>query len=334
MAVQDARIVTRSRSNRWKERWAYLLIGVIAWPWRLGQRLSGGKLPIKDHYYIMKLFRLLFKTYEVYIAYPNPLAPDHQLKLKLDLCENSHQWFFRMRGSFDASEMRLIADAMKDADTFLDVGANIGIYSITVAQAFPEKKVHAIEALPSNHARLAENIAINGLSNCVSWQKAVVSGESGKLRFYVNPIHDGGGSLIAPDMFRTGDVEIDIKKYQRGHPGFQPWVEVETMRLNELVFQKGVLKVDVEGSEVDVLRSLGDTLVGACRVDLMVVEVLQETVDDVIRLASAAQMDCFLMPDLEPIQVGIKLPWFVSNVVCVRHGTPLLERLREKQFIS
>jgi hypothetical protein len=93
--------------------------------------------------------------------------------------------------------------------------------------------------------------------------------------------------------------------------------------------QKSVLKIDVEGTEVDVLQSGYETL-KAGLVDLMVVEVLQETVDEVVRLVDELNFDSFLLPNYIPVTVGIQLPWFVRNIVCVRRNTPMYTIIRER----
>ncbi len=296
--------------------------------WQLAKRFSRRSLPAKGHYYIMRLFRLVSKSYYVWISYPNPLLPKKKVHLLVDLCENNQQWYFRERGSYDLLEINLIAESMKNADVFIDVGSNVGVYATTIAQAFPDKQVEAIEPLHKNFDTLQANIAANELINCRARQGAV-SSVGTPLRFYINPIHDGGGSLTAPSVYRTGDVLIDAKSYQEKHPDFRVWEEVKTFPLDEILSQKSVLKIDVEGSEVEVLQSgygrLKDGLV-----DLMVVEVFQDTVDEVVGLVGELEFDSFLLPDYVPIAAGIQLPWFVRNIVCVRKNTHRHTIIRER----
>ena len=309
-----------SISNRGKAWLARKVINAFELAWKLAQRYSRRKLPVKQHYYIMKLFRFLFRSYYVWICYPNPLAPQQALYLRVNLCENNQQWHFRLRGQYELTEIQLIAEAMRNAGVFVDVGANIGVYAVTIAQTFPDKQVIAFEPLNTNFDSLIQNVAGNALSNCTAYQKAV-SNTGKPARFHINPIHDGGGSLTAPSVYKTGDVEIGVKRYQHEHPGFQPWVEVDTTRLDEVISCRSVVKIDVEGSEVDVLRSMVDALkIGL--VDLMIVEVLQETVDEVAQLMDEVSFDSFLLPDCTPITTGARLPWFVKNIVCVRKNTP------------
>lgn len=307
--------------NGMKAWLARLGINAFLVSWKIAQRLSHRSLPAKSHYYIMRLFRLFFRTYYVWISYPNPLAPLKKLRLLVDLCENSQQWYFRQRGAYDLTEIRLVAEGMESANVFIDVGANAGVYAVTIAQAFAGKDALAIEPFDQNFDTLQINIAANSLDNCRARQGAVSSADMPQ-RFYVNPIHDGGGSLIVPSVYRTGDVVIDAKSYQEKHPEFRAWDEVDTFPLDEVLSRKSVIKVDVEGTEVDVLQS-GYRALKAGLVDLMVVEVLQETVDEVVRLVGGLEFDSFLLPDYVPVTVGTQLPWFVRNIVCVRRNTPM-----------
>jgi FkbM family methyltransferase len=307
---------------------AHAGISSFRFSWQLVKRLSWRPLPAKEHYYIMRLFRAFSKTYYVWISYPNPLRPEKKVRLLVDLCENNQQWYFRERGSYDRQEINLIGEGMKNADVFVDVGSNVGVYAASIAQAFPGKEVEAIEPLEKNFETLQSIIAGNGLTNCRMRQGAV-SRAGAPLRFYVNPIHDGGGSLVSPKVYRTGDAVVNPNFYQEKHPEFRSWVEVDTFPLDEIVKKRSVLKIDVEGSEVDALRS-GSKALKKGLVDLMVVEVLQETVDEVVRLMEGFDFESFLLPDYSPVSVGTKLPWFVRNIVCVREKTKLHTKICDR----
>ena len=319
--MQTASKVERVRCNGVKEWLARMGIGTFTLPWRVLRRLSKRSLPAKDHYWIMMLFRLFFRSYNVWISYPNPLIHEQMLQLRVNLCENNQQWFFRLRQQYDREEILLLAEGMRHAEMFIDIGSNIGIYALTIAQAFPDKRVVAFEPLLGNYESLRANIARNRAGNCVVQQRAIsTAGRS--VRFYINPIHDGGGSLIPPKKYKTGDVEIDVDEYRQKHPSFDPWIEVETAPLNEAVLGKSIVKIDVEGAELDVLRSGYDVLKRGL-VELMIVEVMQDTVDDVVELMDEVGFDSFLMPEYAHISKGVRLPWFVRNIVCVRKNSGL-----------
>jgi len=314
--------------NAMKACLAYAGIGAFRLFWKTLNILSLHTLPAREHFYIMRLFRLFSDTYYVWICYANPLSPGKKLRLLLDLCENSQQWYFRERGSYDQVEIRLLAEGLKLAEVFVDIGSNIGVYACTIAQGLPGKHIEAIEPLAKNFITLKANIAENGLANC-NVQKSAVSSIGTKASFYINPIHDGGGSLIAPVNYRTGDIMIDAKSYQERHPRFDISEEVETITLDTLLIKKSVLKIDVEGSEVDVIRS-GYGKLKEGFVDLLTIEVNRDTADAVLQLMDELNFDSFLFPGIVPVNVGTELPWFVRNLACVKRNTEIHEKIRAR----
>lgn len=314
--------------NAMKVCLAYAGIGSFRIFWKTLKIFSLQPLPAKEHYYIMRLFRLVFKTYPVLIKYPSPLCPGKKILLLVDLCENNQQWYFRERGSYDSVEMALVAEEMENADAFIDIGSNIGVYATSIAQAFPMKMVTAVEPLEKNFETLQTNIDINALTNCHP-RKGAVSSAGKPLEFYINPIHDGGGSLIAPNRYRTGDVLVEVSAYKEKYPGFEGSITVETFPLDSLIETKSVLKIDVEGAEADVIRS-GQRKLKDGFVDLLIVEVLQDTFEEVVNLLGGWGFDSFLLPDYNRLIPGEKLPWFVRNIVCVRQGSEAHRRISEK----
>ena len=209
-------------ANSLRVLFARLLIAVIHYPWRISAVLLRRQFPVKEHYIIMKVFRALTRRYPVTIQYLNPIGGDQRaITLHLDLCENNQQWYFRLKDRYDREWTRTINLAMDEASSFIDVGSNIGVFALTVAQAHPDKRVIAIEPLLSNYTKLEENIRANGLSN-IEPLGAVVAERNDPIHFYVNPIHDGGGSIIEPEEYMTGDVRINAADYQTRHLKWTP----------------------------------------------------------------------------------------------------------------
>lgn len=67
-----------------------------------------------------------------------------------------------MRGIFEPTETQAIRDLVKEADVFIDVGANIGYYVCHALQANTSCSVIALEPLPSNLRYLLRNVKANG----------------------------------------------------------------------------------------------------------------------------------------------------------------------------
>jgi len=305
---------------------ATLVVNGVNYAWQMAQLHLRRPLPRIQHVVAMRIFQLLGRRFPVVLSYANPLAPARRLSLDLDMCGN-HALYVRTRGRYEAEWLRLLAAAMPDAERFVDVGAHVGVYSLTMAQAFPDKQVIAVEPLPANFAHLARGVALNGLTNVVARQ-AVVAERAGRATLHVSPLSDANGSLVRPTHYQTGDLTIEATRYRARHPRFVPTLEVDAVPLDALVDRPSVVKIDVEGAEASVLRS-GERTLGKGLVDLAVVEVQGPTYLAVLELMGDLGFDGFLYGHRRPLRPGqLALPPYrVVNVLFLRRGAPAYDRV-------
>ncbi|MDF5714040.1 MAG: FkbM family methyltransferase, partial [Rhizonema sp. NSF051] len=64
-------------------------------------------------------------------------------------------------GLYEYDEMNFLLRYLRDEDSFLDVGANVGVYTLIAATIIKNGSIYSFEALPKNFARLEENLKIN-----------------------------------------------------------------------------------------------------------------------------------------------------------------------------
>lgn len=312
---------------------AIMIIKLVRGPWRIGERALGKQFPVKDHYLIMKIFRGITATYPVKTTYTNPVSNDGQtITLALDLCKNSQQWYFRMKGWYELQWIKLISAAMRHSETFVDVGAHLGVFSVTIAQAFPDRRVVAIEPLAANFSNLEETISLNGLSN-VRTVNAAVTESSESVALYINPLNDGGGSLIEPTEYQTGDISIDVPSYRAKYTDFVAVEDVAVLRLDDVITSPSVLKIDVEGAEVTVLKS-GMNALKSGLVDLMVLEVTRDTVDEVIQVLDAVEFDCFNYGQPLTKVNASQFTWRLGNVLCLRRKSDLYHSMVGQEAVA
>jgi FkbM family methyltransferase len=306
---------------------ATLVVNAVNYAWQLTELHLRRPLPRVQHVVAQRVFRLWRRSFPVRLAYQNPVSPTpRRLTLDLDLCEN-HALYVRTRQRYEVEWLRLLAAAMPDAECFVDVGSHVGVYALTLAQAFPDRRVIAIEPLPANFAHLTRGIALNGLTNVVARQ-AVVTETPGRATFHVSPLSDANGSLVRPSHYQTGDVVVEAARYRAQHPGFVSTLDVEAIRLDDLVDRPAVVKIDVEGGEAGVLRS-GAAALAKGLVDLLVVEVQGGTYETVLTLMDDLGFDGFLYGHRRPLGPGqLHLdPYRVVNVLFLRRGSPAYERV-------
>ena len=140
---------------------------------------------------------------------------------------------------FEWRELKLMIDACRRLKPaiFLDVGANIGLYSCALSRHKLVRGVIAFEPDRENFARLQANIALNALTDVIDARHAAVGDASGVVRLVPSDAANRGMSRIEPD---AGD-------------GY----EVASVALDAVVPLRDAtiaLKVDVEGYEAQVLR--------------------------------------------------------------------------------
>jgi FkbM family methyltransferase len=122
----------------------------------------------------------------------------------------------------------------------IDVGANEGSVSLTFASLFPKAKIYAIEAEPNTCQRLAERVARSPSIHPVN---VAVHTQPGAINFHSNKFSTLSSVRDLPDA-RADATPIQIQA--KTLDGLLEDLRVENV---------GVLKVDTEGNDLEVLKS-------------------------------------------------------------------------------
>jgi FkbM family methyltransferase len=146
----------------------------------------------------------------------------------------------------------------KGPTSIIDVGANVGVHSLGLASLGSHVKVVAIEANPRTAGWLQKNADRNGSAQVQVVQRAI-SDAPGSLSFCDNHEFAAGSMPLegAPAEF----VEFLNARSDATHEV----IEVPAVRLDDLVTELGleavdILKVDVEGHDIRVVRGALDTI--------------------------------------------------------------------------
>ena len=146
-------------------------------------------------------------------------------------------------GVWEPEMSNWISEQLRPGDVFIDVGANIGYYSLLASALVGESGgVTAVEASPAIFQQLRANLARNRVTNvrCVNLAAA---DRRGTLPLFRGPDHNAGET----SLFQG--------------PGFEPDGTVEAAPLGEILEQSEIararlIKIDVEGAEGGVLPGL------------------------------------------------------------------------------
>jgi FkbM family methyltransferase len=151
-------------------------------------------------------------------------------------------------GVWEPQLTRVISDRLQPGDLFVDIGANIGYYSALAGlKVGPAGKVIAIEASPSIFRRLAENVALNPIAATMRLVNVAVSDARATLDFYRPTDTNTGRSSIFPGADMALEAQVEARPL---HEILEP-DELRRVRL---------VKIDIEGSEPPVVRSMLDNL--------------------------------------------------------------------------
>lgn len=159
---------------------------------------------------------------------------------------------------------------------FFDIGANFGLYSVLLSGSPSVRVIEAFEPLPRNVNQLSANLYLNGLDTTVTVHSLALSDGEARMALFVDG-HSTGVSTINPE-----GVARDTAAYDSS-------IEVQTRTLDSLTTLRDtnvLVKVDVEGAEVQVLQGMQGFL-AANRVWLQI-ETTPETIEPVRLLMQQA----------------------------------------------
>lgn len=135
------------------------------------------------------------------------------------------------------------------APRILDCGAHIGLATIFFKSMFPNAQITAFEPEPANLELLHKNLEVNHMTDVEVIPKAIWT-EEGTMQLYVDEDQENHWSSTS-SLFRGSWTSK-----QPTTP-----ITVETVKLSTFITQKiDVLKLDVEGAEIDVLKECRDKL--------------------------------------------------------------------------
>ena len=164
-------------------------------------------------------------------------------------------------GRREAEQKFIVERLLKPGMTALDIGANIGYFTVMMARIVgAEGHVYAVEPHPGNFELLRTNVARNGFSDSTELQEIAIARTSGRQPLLLSH-HSNWHSLFRPAMNACLPWH---EKYRRRVVGS---VEVETSTISDYLQGKrpiDFLHMDIEGYEVEILRSLAQQAMQGC----------------------------------------------------------------------
>ena len=184
-----------------------------------------------------------------------PGVSDGPVKIILDYSKTSQKYIgshLEKNVAYEGALFALILRKLKRGDTFLDIGAHVGFFSMIAAKLVgDEGEVYSFEMNPDNYSMLVMNAGLNNFRN-IRPHNWAISNDSGPVQFWVNQDNDGGHSLwdcgrhsfneksrLSPQKMVSYSIALDhYDSFNKVH----------------------FIKMDVEGAEVLALNGMIDLL--------------------------------------------------------------------------
>jgi FkbM family methyltransferase len=174
--------------------------------------------------------------------------------------------FWRGLDGHEPETSRTLRFFFERSQTFIDVGANCGFYSLLGALWNPTLKVIAFEPVASIFSTLRRNVVLNQVEDRILCENLALSSGSGKATLFL-PESD------TLDVETTGTLVRDSWQQRSG----APTIEVETIRFDDYISRHAMrvnlgvdrrvervkvdlVKIDVEDFEADVIEGMRETI--------------------------------------------------------------------------
>jgi FkbM family methyltransferase len=170
-------------------------------------------------------------------------------------------------GTYEPNTLTILTKILKNGDSFIDVGANSGIFSIVAAKLVGDNgRVYSFEPSSREYLKLQENVLINALEKIIISEKLGVSSRNEKAVLNIaTDCHNGQNTIcneFAYENVESGRTEtidcVSLDEY------------VKANNINNIK----LIKVDVEGAEILVLNG-ANNLISSQR-PIIIFEVVKE----------------------------------------------------------
>ena len=173
---------------------------------------------------------------------------DGDLRIRADLGDWLQRQIF-MYGVYRVEEKHreMMLGRIREGSTILDIGAHIGYYTLLFAKrAGAGGRVIAFEPSTATYEKLLENISLNDFDN-ISTVKAAASNRSGTATINLAAGYNTGSTSLHFDSGAVGTEQVDT-------------IAIDEYLSRHAIDDVNVVKIDVEGHELQVLEGMRATL--------------------------------------------------------------------------
>ncbi|MGU3376713.1 FkbM family methyltransferase [Chryseobacterium sp. M5A1_1a] len=207
------------------------------------------KIILRFHFFGQKYFafqKYIIKPYRLFRGVKKNIIYRGSIQLDLDLDDWIQQQLYFL-GEYEKAEIDYLYSTLKKGDTFIDVGGNIGLFSLNASGIVGnEGKVYAFEAFKPNYEKFSKHLTLNNFKNVIL-EHLAISEKSGYIEILYNDYYDNVGmaSSYLKDFTAKERVEsISLDAYTKARQ----------------ITKIDMIKIDIEGGEFSALKGMSEIL--------------------------------------------------------------------------
>ena len=149
-------------------------------------------------------------------------------------------------GQYENDELLFIQKHLNPHSIFIDIGANIGVYSLSVFKMLPKAVIIAFEPFTKNYQKLAHNIVLNNAIT-IKLEQLAITDKDTDIDIFYNSAEDNAG--MASSYLQTHDLKETIKA-----------TSLDNYLSDKQCENIDFIKIDIEGNEYPALLGMRNTL--------------------------------------------------------------------------
>jgi FkbM family methyltransferase len=176
------------------------------------------------------------------------------------------------KGSDSFEYTPIFKELISQCDSFIDIGANTGYYSLLAAAVSPECKIYSFEPAQGPLHYLLKNVSLNDFDKKISVQPIALSSQSGEIMFY--EVKNKKYTYLPHNLGGVGSLKEDASKLA---------YSVKTETLDQFISKTSIshidlIKIDTEGTENSILKGAEESIKKFC--PIIICETLFNKIED------------------------------------------------------
>ncbi|MEI7488438.1 MAG: FkbM family methyltransferase [Chryseobacterium sp.] len=194
--------------------------------------------------------KYIFKPYHLFRNIKKTIVYRNSIKLNINLDDWIQQQIYFL-GGYERDEIDYLYKTLKEGDTFIDIGGNIGLFSLNASKIIKDKgKIYSFEAFQPNYDQFKNHIRINDFKN-ITLEHLAISDQKGFIEILYNETYDN-----------VGMASSYLQEYTSKE-------KVKSISLDDYVEENGIshidlIKIDIEGAEYSALKGMEKVLTDIC----------------------------------------------------------------------